>query len=337
MTTRVLDVQAGILMRTGADTPIPYADLTWMSVLRVTRRRPDVPAPGGRGGLRARRACASCSQDPPFPRSVEHCLIEISRLAARAAPPRDRPMAAICAVRPARRASTPSEVGLGRHPRLRRRPPARASADSTTSSRPPTSAGARDAESRATVMSIHVALEHRTALPVRPRRSASARTSCACGPPRTAARRSSSYSLTVEPSDHFLNWQQDPFGNFVARLVFPEKASELSITVDLVADMTVINPFDFFLERAPSASRSPTTPTLRRDLAPVPRVPIPSGRCSRRGWPRSSHARRTARPSVDFLVELNQRLAARHRLHDPHGAGRADARGDAGPGARLVP
>ncbi len=57
-----------------------------------------------------------------------------------------------------------------------------------------------------------------------------------------------SYSLTVEPADHFINWQQDPFGNFMARLVFPERATELSITVGLVADLTVVNPFDFFIE-----------------------------------------------------------------------------------------
>ncbi|MDE9366616.1 transglutaminase family protein [Luteipulveratus sp. YIM 133132] len=57
-----------------------------------------------------------------------------------------------------------------------------------------------------------------------------------------------SYSLQVTPQQHFVNWQQDPFGNWVARLVFPEPVSELDITVGLVADMTVINPFDFFVE-----------------------------------------------------------------------------------------
>ena len=57
------------------------------------------------------------------------------------------------------------------------------------------------------------------------------------------------YSLTVKPEKHFINWQQDPYGNYIARYVFPEMVRELDFTVDLVADMTVINPFDFFVEK----------------------------------------------------------------------------------------
>jgi transglutaminase-like putative cysteine protease len=72
-----------------------------------------------------------------------------------------------------------------------------------------------------------------------------------------------SYSLKVEPVGHFINWQQDPFANYQARLVFPEKTTEFKVTVDLVAEMAVYNPFDFFLEPAPRTSRSPTRPAAR--------------------------------------------------------------------------
>ena len=58
------------------------------------------------------------------------------------------------------------------------------------------------------------------------------------------------YAMRIAPDTHFINWQQDPFGNYLARLVFPEKTRELRIEVEVVADMTVINPFDFFVEES---------------------------------------------------------------------------------------
>ncbi|QSN65061.1 DUF2126 domain-containing protein [Caballeronia sp. M1242] len=114
-----------------------------------------------------------------------------------------------------------------------------------------------------------------------------------------------SYSMRVEPVDHFINWQQDAFANYQARLVFPEKTREFKVTVDLVAEMAVYNPFDFFLE--PSAESFPFSyaPELLHDLAPY--------MIKRELTPRFAafveSIDRSAQPTVDFLVGLNQRLS----------------------------
>src|ERR1700691_5845876 len=77
-----------------------------------------------------------------------------------------------------------------------------------------------------------------------------------------------SYSLRVTPGDHFINWQQDPYSNYLARLVFPKKTREFSVEVDLVAEMTVINPFDFFLEAQAESYPFKYDATLSRELTP---------------------------------------------------------------------
>src|SRR6476661_316000 len=76
------------------------------------------------------------------------------------------------------------------------------------------------------------------------------------------------YSLTVEPAEHFVNWQQDAFGNFLARLVFPERTNTLEITVGLIADMEVINPFDFFIEEFAEEIGFEYPKDLKAELAP---------------------------------------------------------------------
>src|SRR5580704_5990894 len=80
-----------------------------------------------------------------------------------------------------------------------------------------------------------------------------------------------SYSLKVTPEKHFINWQQDPQSNYLARLVFPEPTREFCVQVDLVAEMAVLNPFDFFLE--PAAEKFPFgyDPALGTELAPFQR------------------------------------------------------------------
>ncbi|HEX5048759.1 MAG TPA: transglutaminase family protein [Gammaproteobacteria bacterium] len=116
-----------------------------------------------------------------------------------------------------------------------------------------------------------------------------------------------SYSLAIEPNGHFLNWQQDPFGNFLARVVHPEKVRGFAVTVDLVADMAVRNPFDFFLE--PEAEEFPFAyePALRKDLEPF-LVTMPAAPLMKKLL-RELRARRSGR-TIDFLVDLNRRLQA---------------------------
>jgi transglutaminase-like putative cysteine protease len=77
-----------------------------------------------------------------------------------------------------------------------------------------------------------------------------------------------SYSLRVTPEQHFINWIQDPAGNYQARFVFPEATTEFAVTVDLVAEMTAINPFDFFVDEAAEQYPFDYPPGLAHDLAP---------------------------------------------------------------------
>lgn len=115
-----------------------------------------------------------------------------------------------------------------------------------------------------------------------------------------------SYSLKVSPTNHFLNWQQDPFGNYLARYVFPEKTRELLIHVELIADLTVINPFDFFLEENAETIPFQYESQLRRDLDPYLEVKESGPLLTE--W--LAAVDRSATPTVNFLVALNQRLMA---------------------------
>ncbi|KAB2920225.1 MAG: transglutaminase family protein [Dechloromonas sp.] len=152
-------------------------------------------------------------------------------------------------------------------------------------------------------MSIHVALNHVThysydrlinlgpqVIRLRP-----------CAHSRT---RILSYSLKIGPAKHFINWQQDPQGNYLARLVFPEKTREFRVEVDMVAEMSVINPFDFFLE--PHAEKIPFSyeDGERHELYPY-LYKVTYGALFDQYLAGIS---REPTRSVDFLVALNARL-----------------------------
>jgi len=114
-----------------------------------------------------------------------------------------------------------------------------------------------------------------------------------------------SYSFKARPPKHFLNWQQDPYGNWIARLVFPEKVRELEITVDLVADMTTINPFDFFVD--PSAESFPFvyTDENARELSPYLELDAETPLLS--AWVTKARQRFLGAPisTIDLLVAVN--------------------------------
>ncbi|MDB5375411.1 MAG: transglutaminase domain protein, partial [Belnapia sp.] len=159
-------------------------------------------------------------------------------------------------------------------------------------------------------MPLHVALNHRTSYrydraitlgpqTIRLRPAPHARTPIV------------SYALTIEPKPHFLNWQQDPQGNHLARVVFPERVTHFDVTVDLVADMATINPFDFFLE--PEAENwSPTTPfaydpVLEQELAPFRRK-APAGPLLAAFL---AEVPREKQRTIDMLVGLNRMVQER--------------------------
>jgi uncharacterized protein (DUF2126 family) len=114
-----------------------------------------------------------------------------------------------------------------------------------------------------------------------------------------------SYSLKVHPSKHFINWQQDAQANYLARLVFPDPTRELKVEVDIIAEMSVQNPFDFFLtpyaeqfpfkyeaserrELVPYLVKAPAAAEVSNYLAGISRIPC---------------------RTIDFIVEINRRVA----------------------------
>ncbi len=111
-----------------------------------------------------------------------------------------------------------------------------------------------------------------------------------------------SYTFKIYPKDHFLNWQQDPFGNYQARVVFPEPCDHLHIEIELIARLEVINPFDFFFEESAEDYPFSYGPTLGKELEPYLETETPGPRFLKFVQQVSQEKKRT----IDFLVEVNR-------------------------------
>lgn len=112
------------------------------------------------------------------------------------------------------------------------------------------------------------------------------------------------YSLHIDGGPHFINWQQDPFGNHTARVVFPDKVTELKVSVELILPMVVINPFDFFLENYAEQFPFSYPPALKKDLGPY--LEITEHGPMLEQWVASVDTHE--RPTAEFLVAINQQL-----------------------------
>ncbi len=112
------------------------------------------------------------------------------------------------------------------------------------------------------------------------------------------------YSIKIKPENHFFNWQQDPFGNYLARIVFPDKTTELSVDVAIIADLKTINPFDFFVEESVENFPFTYSEDLKKELQPYLEV-VESGPLLN-DW--LGKIDRTPKRSIDFLIGLNSDL-----------------------------
>ena len=117
-----------------------------------------------------------------------------------------------------------------------------------------------------------------------------------------------SYSQKIVGGEPFLNWQQDPFSNWNARLVFPDKMTEFAVEVELVAEMAVHNPFDFFIDESAEVFPFAYDAALAKELAPFMELPQPTPRLLGLVDELLGVFLKKGAKTIDFLVDVNQRL-----------------------------
>ena len=113
-----------------------------------------------------------------------------------------------------------------------------------------------------------------------------------------------SYSIKIKPENQFFNWQQDPFGNYMARLIFPEKTKELSVDVEIIADLKTINPFDFFVEESAEEYPFEYTETIKKELSPYLEI-TDKGKLLQDFLKTIDY---TPRKTIYFLIDINRKI-----------------------------
>lgn len=112
------------------------------------------------------------------------------------------------------------------------------------------------------------------------------------------------YSIKIKPENQFFNWQQDPFGNYLARLIFPEKTKELSIEVEIIADLKTINPFDFFVEEYAEEFPFKYEETTKKELLPYLEI-TDNGQLLKDFIKTIDY---TPRKTIYFLIDINRKI-----------------------------
>lgn len=115
-----------------------------------------------------------------------------------------------------------------------------------------------------------------------------------------------SYSLNITPKEHFVNWQQDPFGNYLAKVVFPDKVTEFAVEVNMVSETRVFNPFDFFLEDSAKHFPFKYEEGLKEELSPY--LEVKEDGPLMEAWIKKNVDIKTKQEMIDFLVDLNHKL-----------------------------
>ena len=112
------------------------------------------------------------------------------------------------------------------------------------------------------------------------------------------------YSIKINPENHFFNWQQDPFGNYMARIIFPEKTTELSVDVEIIADLKTINPFDFFIEKYAEEYPFKYTEETKKELLPYLEI-TDKGKLLKKFLKTLDY---TPRKTIYFLIHINEKI-----------------------------